>query len=169
MDDLTRESERPDIGACYKQCSTAREASIKIAKTDIDLNGHLKNNGLGGYTSIGRFDCTEDKDVLNTFHGVRFTKGQQTVNECISLSFDPATLTCTTCKNKHSITPPDGRPLTIVVSDQNFVSSITASDSSTCIPVVRFLRKCHSIWSSWPRARDFLHLQNQCREPFHGG
>ena len=83
MDDSTRESERPDMGACYKQCSTAREASIKIAKTDIALNGHFKNNGLGGYTSIGRFDCTEDKDVLNTFHGVRFTKGQQTVNECI--------------------------------------------------------------------------------------
>ena len=59
------------------------------------------------------------------------------MNECISLTFDPATLLCVTCKIEHSIIPSDGRPLAIVISDQNFVTQICAKEDNSCIPVVR--------------------------------
>ena len=128
---------KPDLGACYSQCSSAREASIKTVSTDIDSEGQFIGTGPSNYSSIGSLDRKGDEYVTKTFHGARFTKGQQTVNECISLTFDPATLVCVTCKTEHNIIPTDGRPLAIVVSDQNFVTKIGSAEDNSCIPVVR--------------------------------
>ena len=128
---------KPDLGACYSQCSSAREASIKTVSTDIDSEGQFISTRLSNYSSIGSLDRKGDEYVTKTFHGARFTKGQQTVNECISLTFDPATLVFVTCKTEHNIIPTDGRPLAIVVSDQNFVTKISSAEDNSCIPVVR--------------------------------
>ena len=55
-------------------------------------------------------------------------------NQSISLSFDPAIMTCITCKKEHSVVA-GTKPVCVCVSDQNFVSNI--SSGSNCVSVVR--------------------------------
>jgi hypothetical protein len=76
-----------------------------------------------------------DHDGLNkTFHGSRIRKGNETVNQSISLSFDPNNLTCVTCAAEHPIV--GSKPVTVFFSDQNFVSRLEGIGQS-CLTVVR--------------------------------
>jgi len=83
---------------------------------------------------IGNLNLLEP-DLLKTFRGSRVTSKGEEVNQSITASFDPATLLCTSCKKEHSIIPSDDYELAIIVSDQNFVP--TLSGSSSCVPVIR--------------------------------
>jgi hypothetical protein len=77
-----------DLGHIYKQCKNARATSQTIVTTNFGSEQ--------GFTvdepqkdRIGNLDNPTDPDVLKTFHGARISKGGRTVNECISVSFDP--------------------------------------------------------------------------------
>jgi hypothetical protein len=50
------------------------------------------------------------------------------------MSFDPANMSCITCKSEHKIMV--GSPITVIFSDQNCVANIEGSNGS-CISVVR--------------------------------
>lgn len=86
---------------------------------------------------IGGLDCPGDEFVAGTFHGARVCKGNTVVNECVAISFDPATLVCVVCETPHSILNEDGSPVAVIVSDQNFVPVITNSNRKKCVPVIR--------------------------------
>jgi hypothetical protein len=58
----------------------------------------------------------------------------------ISASFDPANLICSGCKERgpHSVVgSPDGDPVVMVVTDQNFPAVMFSRDENPCIAVVR--------------------------------
>jgi hypothetical protein len=75
-----------------------------------------------------------DEGLERTFHGSRIQKGNCTVNQSISLSFDPTNMSCLSCTTEH--TQLGSLPVTVLFSDQNCVSSIEGMNG-TCIAVVR--------------------------------
>ena len=87
----------------------------------------------GEQTRIGSFDTEKDL-VNNSFVGSRVLRGNNVANQNISLSFDPAILSCLACPKEHSVIS-GPKPVCICVSDQNFVSNL--SGGKNCISVVR--------------------------------
>jgi len=83
---------------------------------------------------IGNLNLSEP-NLQRTFRGARVTSKGEEVNQAITTSFDPATLLCTSCKREHSIIPTDEYELAIIVSDQNFVP--TLSGKTSCVPIIR--------------------------------
>jgi hypothetical protein len=61
-------------------------------------------------------------------------RGNETVNQSISSSFDPAKLMCVSCSNEHPIY--DKKPVVIMFSDQNFVPTLNGS-CRDCIHIAR--------------------------------
>jgi hypothetical protein len=77
---------------------------------------------------------TDHDGLAKTFCGSRIQKGTVTVNQSVSLSFDPTNMSCISCNSEHKIV--GCLPMTVIFSDQNFVSSIEGK-YGTCIAVVR--------------------------------
>jgi hypothetical protein len=75
-----------------------------------------------------------DTEVEKTFHGARICKGNKTVNECVSMSFDPRNYVCIGCKVHHKIG--EKGPLVICFADQNMVPFITDGEGN-CMAIVR--------------------------------
>jgi hypothetical protein len=121
------------LGSVYKQCSTARSVTSNIAITEF-RDGKC-TTGTEPTPKIGSLDWEGDLSVLKTFHGGRVTKNGRTVNDCISVSFDPRNLQCLCCDSPHHILNPL-KPPVIVFSDQNFVSSLNGGPEN-CAAVVR--------------------------------
>jgi hypothetical protein len=95
------EIKKLDLGPVMEQCSNARTSGTTLSVTDIA-------NGECTFTSrpvfkIGSLDWHGDTDTLKTFFGGRVNKNGRTVNECISLSFDPRNLFCIGCATPHHI------------------------------------------------------------------
>jgi hypothetical protein len=61
-------------------------------------------------------------------------RGNETVNQSISSSFDPAKLMCISCSNEHPVF--DKKPVVIIFSDQNFVPALCGK-CCDCIHIVR--------------------------------
>jgi hypothetical protein len=61
-------------------------------------------------------------------------RGNETVNQSISCSFDPATMVCLSCSVEHLAF--GAKPSVILMSDQNFVPTLGTSDGN-CIQIVR--------------------------------
>jgi hypothetical protein len=129
---------RPNLGATFYQCRAAREA--KLADTVFDLTTGMKVKEA--YRRVGSLDIMGDKKVQSIFHGARVTKYVNgtalEVNQGITSSFDPATLTCISCKTEHKITDirKNGQPATLIFSDQNF-NSTWGEDGDNCIGIFR--------------------------------
>jgi hypothetical protein len=129
---------RPNLGATFYQCRAAREA--KLTDTVFDLTTGMKVKE--SYRRIGSLDNAGDKKVQSIFHGARVTKYVNgiavEVNQGITSSFDPATLTCISCKTEHKITDTrrSGQPATLIFTDQNFTST-WGEDGDNCIGIFR--------------------------------
>jgi hypothetical protein len=81
------------------------------------------------------FTVAGDKRILQAHMRFRMDRAM-----CISASFDPANLICTGCKERgpHSVVgSPDGEPVVMAVTDQNFPAVMYSKDSRSCIAVVR--------------------------------
>ncbi len=61
-------------------------------------------------------------------------RGNETVNQSISSSFDPAKLMCISCSSEHPVFYK--KPVVIILSDQNFVPSLSGK-CGDCIHIVR--------------------------------
>jgi hypothetical protein len=85
---------------------------------------------------IGNFIREGETEITETFHGARMMRSGQTVNECVSMSFDPLTLNCVVCKSGHSILN-NGGPVAICFSDQNFLPHLANREGGTCRGVLR--------------------------------
>jgi hypothetical protein len=122
-----------DLGSVYKQCSVARSAASTMSVTEIS-NG-LCVTAPANTPKIGTLDWAGDESVLKTFHGGRTTKNGRTVNECVSVSFDPRNFQCLGCESAHNIIHPL-KPPVIILSDQNFVPFLPGGPEN-CVAVIR--------------------------------
>ncbi len=116
----------------YKQCSTARNASaqtVAIEVSDSPEFGLVTDKKLPKIGSLAR-------DSEGTFHGSRISHQGVTVNQSVSISFDPSNLHCMSCTAEHKIIQPN-KPLIIAFADQNFVPSLPCENSKDCISVAR--------------------------------
>jgi hypothetical protein len=118
--------------AVYHQCRSARVTSYRDS-----LVSKSQDESFGKRVSVqsATIGSLEDHDNLGaTFHGSRVMKGSMAVNQSISSSFDPAKLNCISCDKEHPFI--GNTPVVVVLSDQNFVSTLTGV-SNDCINIVR--------------------------------
>jgi hypothetical protein len=125
--------EPPNLGNVFKQCKIAKEMLRSVNFTSFG-DGTAFNTGTVTPVRIGNIDMCGDTEVTGTFHGGRICKGNKTVNECVSMSFDPKNLMCVGCSTVHRIG--DKGPITVCFSDQNFVLFIL-DGAGGCIAIVR--------------------------------
>ncbi len=115
----------------YLQCKTARRRVVSPAATDISPEPHPGN--LQDPSSFIGSLLPEDE---YSFRGSRIAHAGQCVNQSICLSFDPSNFYCLACQKEHVIV--DGiKPTVVGISDQNFVTSVTGGEQSSCIAIVR--------------------------------
>jgi hypothetical protein len=121
-------------GNVFKQCSNAKKAEKRI-----EIHSYVNDTFVtepATVNRIGNMYREGDPEMSNTFHGARIMKGGKLVNECMSSSFDPATLHCITCSERHSILG-SGSPTAICFSDQNFLPVLGGNNGTNCMGVVR--------------------------------
>jgi len=122
------------IGPIYQRCKSARATGLQINSTSTSPGTNIGNTTLLTENRVGSLD-NGDEFLAKTFRGSRITSNGVIVNQNVSMSFDPATLTCLVCTVPHHIVPRDGSGLVLVLGDQNFSSSIVGKNH--CVPVVR--------------------------------
>jgi hypothetical protein len=130
---METDTEPPNLGNVFKQCKIAKEMLRSVNFTSFG-DGTAFNTGTVTPVRIGNIDMCGDTEVTGTFHGGRICKGNKTVNECVSMSFDPKNLMCVGCSTVHRIG--DKGPITVCFSDQNFVLFIL-DGAGGCIAIVR--------------------------------
>ncbi len=97
----------------------------------VSLSGVSFGSNLSS-PSVPVGSMTDHNGLESTFHGSRILKGNTTVNQSLSLSFDPAKLVCVSCIKEHKIF--GSSPTTIFFSDQNFVAKVEgAKESCLCV------------------------------------
>ena len=126
--------DRADLGYSYEQCSKARIAGSRVDAVSISLDSTFGNFITSVPENVGLLNPPGDGDVLRTFHGARSAKGDRLINQPVSFSVDPSNLSCLACEKEHPIFGAD-KPVTIVLSDQNFIS--VWPGSGTCVPILR--------------------------------
>jgi hypothetical protein len=129
------EGENLTFGRGSAQCKAARNSDLLCDVTETGAGKDLGCNAKLQQDRTGNLGFSVNGDIKNTFRGSRVCSRGSVVNQTATLSFDPATMICTTCKNEHSIIPIDGSDLVIIVTDQNFVPHLSGNNS--CVPVVR--------------------------------
>jgi hypothetical protein len=122
----------PKMDAVYYQCNAIRNSCRKETLTSVSSDSSYGKTVTIQSPSIGTF--SDHEGISRTFHGSRIMKGNVSVNESISCSFDPATMTCLSCSTEHSIVSKD--PILVLFSDQNFPPTL-AGPNSNCINIVR--------------------------------
>jgi len=123
------------LGPNYSKCKAGRAALRTQNMADVGQGENAGKVFSADKEKVGSLIVPGDEELSKTFRGTRLTSYGQVVNQSLSVSFDPGTMMCITCRKEHSILPEDGSSLVLIVSDQNFVT--TMSGGSTCIPVVR--------------------------------
>jgi hypothetical protein len=102
--EIDEETGRPLLGSAYQQCKSARAAAMfNHTVTNADISPESGSSANTNIYPVGSFNCTGDTEVLKTFRGTRMSSNNITVNQNISLSYDPATLLCIICEKPHSI------------------------------------------------------------------
>jgi hypothetical protein len=132
MDTDSHSTSEPGLNSMYYQCRSARIASHKEILVSVSNDDTFGKTVTVQAPVFGTFEDHASLD--STFTGSRVMKGNTTVNESLSCSFDPSTLTCLSCKKEHEIL--GSLPVVLVLSDQNFVSQL-GSDHGKCINIVR--------------------------------
>jgi hypothetical protein len=118
--------------AVHHQCRTARVTSFKDTLVSVSQDETFGKTISIQTPLVGSLG--DHPNAGGTFHGSRVMKGNACVNQSISASFDPAKLTCISCKKEHSI---DGKnPGIFFFTDQNFVPAIS-NNNEMCVNIVR--------------------------------
>ena len=125
-----------EMGPLYYQCRSTRmsaTADVLVSLSPDETFGSLCESVI---ERVGSFDSEKDK-IKGTFHGCRVRKGGSEVNQAVSMSFDPTDLHCISCNKQHPLST--GNPITVFVSDQNFVENLSAlpTKSHSCLNVIR--------------------------------
>jgi hypothetical protein len=91
------------LGNSYSQCRAAREAAMAADVTDISCNSNALSTEKKKGFRVGAMDKNLGNEVMDCFKGARIEQNGNLVNQFLSSSFDPSTLTCITCSSEHSI------------------------------------------------------------------
>jgi hypothetical protein len=116
----------------YYQCRAARTSSHRDTLVSLNIDGTSGKRVISQAASFGTFE--DHPGIQDTFHGTRILKGNTTVNQSISMYFDPSKMVCISCEKEHNIVT--RKPLVVLFSDQNFVPSLPANQEA-CINIVR--------------------------------
>jgi len=131
----SNEHETGTIGPLYQRCKSARNANLLVNSTDCTSGTNLGNTSSVTENRVGSLESNDDNWLAKIFRGSRVTSNGEIVNQNMTSSFDPSTLTCLVCNSPHHIVPKDGSGMVLILGDQNFVSAIVGK--AHCIPVVR--------------------------------
>jgi hypothetical protein len=120
------------LGSGYLQCKADRRAQSDIIINSFDNN--TPTTIIGKQHFIGDFDSPHNTNTNTTFLATRHNTHLNT-KQNISLSFDPKTMTCTTCNTNHSIMNTyrntTTHPLTIMLADQNMNATLSGVDGNS--------------------------------------
>ncbi len=116
----------------YHQCKVARHSGFKDKLVSVSVCDSFGSTVFSPSAAIG--SLCDHANLSKTFHGSGLFTGNTAVNQSLSSSFDPAKLSCVCCKFEHCIVTK--QPMTVLFSDQNFISSMEA-DSGNCLNIVR--------------------------------
>jgi hypothetical protein len=90
------------LGNGYAQCRAAREAAMAADVTNISCNSNALSTEKKKGFRVGAMDKNLGNEILDCFKGARIEQNGNLVNQFLSSSFDPSTLTCITCHSEHS-------------------------------------------------------------------
>jgi hypothetical protein len=127
---------RADLGVTHFQCLAARLAASKVEVTSLVTDSTFGKVSTVEPDLVGTLNPPGDGEVLETFHGARVQCGQDTVNQSISFSIDPATLQCLKCPSQHPVFR-DGKPVVAIISDQNFVPKWANNCGDSSVMILR--------------------------------
>ncbi len=116
----------------YYQCRSARLSCQKDTLISISIDDSFGKRVIVNSPNIGSLE--DHGHLETTFHGSRVMRGNTTVNESLSSSFDPAKMVCISCENDHQIL--GNTPVMFLFSDQNFVATVPGPNKD-CLNVVR--------------------------------
>jgi hypothetical protein len=114
----------------FHQCRTNRLSGFRENLVSISADDTFGKKLVSPTVPIGSLE--DHEGLKGTFHGSRMLRGNETVNQSISLSFDPTNLVCLSCNAEHNVI--GNKPLTMCFSDQNFVASLPFSNGN-CVSV----------------------------------
>jgi hypothetical protein len=80
----------------YHQCKAARATSLSFQTTAVNFDENIGKNDTVKFSPLSSLDCVGDTEILKTFRGTRMNSNNRAVNQNVSLSFDPSTLSCIT-------------------------------------------------------------------------
>jgi hypothetical protein len=132
------EPEKPYMPSTYYQNKSARAALQSHSVKCVDFGEDTGTVKSVNFKSVSSLDCIGDTEVLKTFRGTRASSSGGAAHQSISFSFDPATLTCISCKSPHKIFESgirDTGASTIIFCDQNFVPTLYGGNS--CVAIAR--------------------------------
>jgi hypothetical protein len=118
--------------AMFHQCRTNRLRGFRENLVSISADDTFGKKLVSPTVPIGSLE--DHEGLKGTFHRLRMLRGNETVNQSISLSFDPTNMVCLSCNAEHNVV--GNKPLMMCFSDQNFVASLPFSNGN-CVSVAR--------------------------------
>ena len=137
QDSTSGQSERYDLGINHFQCMAARAASSQVEATSISIDATFGKEMVMDPEPVGSLNPPGDSQVKKTFHGARAKKGNETVNQSVTMSIDPETLICLQCDKEHPFINSEGKPVVIIICDQNYVPVWPSNKCDTSVAVIR--------------------------------
>jgi len=153
MTDCTQQKDdlkRGDLGIAHFQCMAARATGIHVEAMSIAMDPTFGKNIKLDLDQVGSLNPPGDQEVLATFHGARAKRGMDTVNQSVSMSIDPNSLTCIpVCFNPSS--PPRSpfyRKRIVIYSQcslttflQTSLLYIHAEREIVCVPKIMYIHR----------------------------
>jgi len=133
------DKKQTDMGVTHFQCMAARAASCQIEATSISADVTFGKTVKLESEQIGMLNPPGEECVDKTYRGARVKRGGDTVNQSVTMTMDPSSLTCITCDIEHLVIQSQVKPVVIVLSDQNFVPIWPNCTKDTCVVVIRLL------------------------------
>jgi hypothetical protein len=118
------------------QCSTAKKIgrTVEVYGCEMSVSGPQYTAATANIPRVGSMFKSESD--MNTFHRARMQNNKIPCNEVISMTFDPATMNCISCKSSHPVLGKSS-PSAICFSDQNFTPNLCTTTGTGCVAVVR--------------------------------
>ena len=117
----------------YYQCRAGRDATFKDRSIETATGATLGCVVGGESARVGEFSSDSGLESM-CFIGSRVLKGNTVANQNLCMTFDPAIMSCLTCRIEHNFLM-GSKPVCVCVSDQNFVPNL--SGGNNCISIVR--------------------------------
>jgi hypothetical protein len=96
-------AEKEDMGPSFNRCKAARTAKLMHKSICCTTKEKLGKADMRKHSRIGNLENWNDPILAKTFRGSRINNKEMTVNQSITMSFEPVTMTCLVCDKAHHI------------------------------------------------------------------